>query len=150
MPYNWEANAHAGTVFIVSNHSGHACDVQGGAIKPGTNIIGWPKKPLHEAGNQRWVFTPDSYIHLAGHPELVLDCRGGPNHGTDVILYNKKPIHEADNQRWKFNKKGQLRLKANKNLVLDVKGGSKAAGHQLILWDKKKHDYANQQFHLQH
>eukprot|EP01111_Echinosteliopsis_oligospora_P007262 TRINITY_DN2201_c0_g1_i1.p1 TRINITY_DN2201_c0_g1~~TRINITY_DN2201_c0_g1_i1.p1 ORF type:complete len:186 (+),score=58.05 TRINITY_DN2201_c0_g1_i1:46-603(+) len=136
-------------LFISSNFNGHVFDVRGGEIKPGAEIITWNKK-LKDNANQKWVMTEEHYIHLHGHPNLVIDVQGGGAvSGHKIILWNKKEGKEADLQRWMFNKYGQLRCKANKRMVIDVKGGSLEAGAELILWDKKKVDFENQRFHFQ-
>jgi len=142
----FKANKHAGTYFIVSKHSNHVLDIEGGNVKAGTKVIQWPKKG-HDNANQRWTFDGEGFIHSAANANLVLDIEGGGGKGTKLIIWEKKH-HDNNNQRWKWNKNGQIVNRGNKNLVLDIEGASKDGGAKLIVWEP--HGNANQKFHLEH
>jgi hypothetical protein len=118
-------------------------DVKGGNIQPNTHIILWHKKFGNDAFNQKWVISPEGFVHLQGHPHLVLDVEGGGGAGTRVILWEKKH-HNNENQKWFLE--GHFIVSRASGLVLDVQGGSHAEGAHLIVWQRKHHDNQNQRF----
>jgi len=131
--------------YVQSQDTGNVIDVKGGNLSPGAHIILWHKKPHQEATNQRWVIDEHGFIHLAGHPHLVLDIEGGGGAGTKVILWNRKD-HDNANQKWKVEHGGFIESRSGHDLVLDVEGGSHKEGAHLIVWQKKQHDNKNQKF----
>jgi len=118
--YNVAVDYGAGN-FIRCHDTGFVLDVQGGRIHKGTPIILWHKKDNYEASNQKWVLTPDGFIHILGHHHLVLDVENNGGHGSRVILWDRKH-HDNLNQKWNFE--GHFIVSRASGLVLDVQGGS--------------------------
>ncbi|KAI8981624.1 ricin B lectin domain-containing protein [Mycotypha africana] len=52
---------------------------------------------------QRWQIDSQGYIHLASHPDLVVDIRGAEDEdGAEIILYEKRSGTVAANQQWEI------------------------------------------------
>jgi len=136
-------NSNPNACFIRCHDTGFVLDVKGGNFQPGTHIVLWHKKFGNDAFNQKWVITPEGFLHLQGYPHLVLDVEGNGGAGTRVILWERKH-HNNENQRWFFE--GQFIVSRASGLVLDVEGGSHQEGAHLIVWQRKHHDNLNQRF----
>eukprot|EP01103_Thecamoeba_quadrilineata_P016566 TRINITY_DN5568_c0_g1_i1.p2 TRINITY_DN5568_c0_g1~~TRINITY_DN5568_c0_g1_i1.p2 ORF type:complete len:141 (+),score=25.41 TRINITY_DN5568_c0_g1_i1:28-450(+) len=133
--------------YVQCHETGFVLDVEGGSLRAGTPVVLWHKKVGSGGGNQRWVLTPDNFIHVEHYPDLVLDIENAGGRGSRVILWNRKH-HDNANQKWHVE--GDNIISHSNGLFLDVSGGSHKEGAHLIIWDRKHHDNNTQKFSFTH
>eukprot|EP01111_Echinosteliopsis_oligospora_P002929 TRINITY_DN1474_c0_g1_i1.p1 TRINITY_DN1474_c0_g1~~TRINITY_DN1474_c0_g1_i1.p1 ORF type:complete len:342 (-),score=69.86 TRINITY_DN1474_c0_g1_i1:97-1122(-) len=86
--------------YIENVASGLVLDIQGGG-RPGARLIIHPRKPHHEAANQRWRYDPSAQMFISHDNGVVLDVQGGTKTAGDYLcVWDRKSHHEAANQRW--------------------------------------------------
>lgn len=86
--------------YIENVATGMVLDVQGGS-RPGAKLIIHPKKPHHEANNQRWRYDPHLQTFASYDQGLVLDVQGGRQEPGDFLhVWQPKAHHENHNQRF--------------------------------------------------
>ncbi|KAG0344402.1 hypothetical protein BG005_001861 [Podila minutissima] len=87
--------------YIVNRLSGMVLDVDNSEFKTGGKIMQWIHNEPENSANQQWAVS-NGFIHLKGHPNLVLDVRGNSTYDGAYIGLGERNEKNILDQRWSF------------------------------------------------